>query len=93
MEGTKFWTVQVRNLSHRQHVMMWVTQSGSRKWIVWVSEWWVRAVELEDEDDGFVYDEDEIAEARGSRPTEDEQLLLEGTPPAPVLDVLKYTPL
>lgn len=53
----------------------------------------MRAVELEDEDDGFVYDEDEIAEARGSRPTEDEQLLLEGTPPAPVLDVLKYIPL
>lgn len=56
----------------------------------------VSAVELEDEDDGFVYDEDEIAEARGSRPTEDEQLLLEGTP-GPVLDVvyivLKYTPL
>lgn len=49
----------------------------------------MRVVELEDEDDGFVYDEDEIAEARGSRPTEDEQLLLEGTPPAPVLDVLK----
>lgn len=56
----------------------------------------MRAVELEDEDDGFVYDGDEIAEARGSRPTEDEQLLLEGIP-GPVLDVvhsvLKYTPL
>lgn len=31
-----------------------------------------------EDDDGFVYDEDEIAEARQHGPSEDEELLLEG---------------